>query len=290
MTRATFFADEAIIYPTAAGHTLVDQQAGLQRPWKLPRTANAAGGLVASVREMLAYASLWLNDGVAPSGERLLRPETLAQIESPQARLPDDLGTFGLGWGLFDGERHAAHRPRWGHGGPERAAVDRARSRCCGLRAVQRARRQRGARRGGWAGSSSTCWGSRSSAPATPAPLPRDAADARRARRRVQQPRRDDLHAAGARRRPGDGLPPGRSLFRLRGARHPARPDAAARVRVAHRWCSRRTRRGAGAGPSSRSRRSATGAVLGRTVLSSRGVALATWPVGGSVRRSPRAS
>jgi CubicO group peptidase (beta-lactamase class C family) len=58
MTRATFFADEAILYPTAAGHTLVDDQASLQRPWKFPRTANPAGGLVASARDMLAYASL----------------------------------------------------------------------------------------------------------------------------------------------------------------------------------------------------------------------------------------
>jgi CubicO group peptidase (beta-lactamase class C family) len=111
MTRATFFADQAILYPTAAGHTLIEDQAYLQRPWKQPRTANAAGGLVASARDMLAYASLWLNDGMAPSGERLLRPETRARIESPQSRLPDDLGTFGLSWGLADlsGTRLIAH-------------------------------------------------------------------------------------------------------------------------------------------------------------------------------------
>jgi CubicO group peptidase (beta-lactamase class C family) len=111
MSRATFFADEAILYPTAAGHTLIDDQAYLQRPWQLPRTANPAGGLIASARDMLAYASLWLNDGMAPSGERLLRPETLAHIESPQARQPDDLGTFGLSWGLADlsGTRLIAH-------------------------------------------------------------------------------------------------------------------------------------------------------------------------------------
>jgi CubicO group peptidase (beta-lactamase class C family) len=111
MTRATFFADEAILYPTAAGHTLIEDQANLSRPWPLPRTANPAGGLVASARDMLAYASLWLNDGRGPSGERLLRPETLARIESPQSRQPDDLATFGLSWGLADlsGTRLIAH-------------------------------------------------------------------------------------------------------------------------------------------------------------------------------------
>jgi CubicO group peptidase (beta-lactamase class C family) len=111
MTRATFFANEAILYPTAAGHTLIEGQAHLQRPWQLPRTANPAGGLIASARDMLAYASLWLNEGTSPSGERLLRPETLARIESPQARQPDDLTTFGLSWGLADrsGTRFLAH-------------------------------------------------------------------------------------------------------------------------------------------------------------------------------------
>jgi hypothetical protein len=51
---------------------------------------------------MLAYARLWLSDGMTPSGERLLRPDTLTQIESPQSRQPDDLVTFGLSWGLAD--------------------------------------------------------------------------------------------------------------------------------------------------------------------------------------------
>jgi CubicO group peptidase (beta-lactamase class C family) len=111
MTRSTFFADEAILYPTAAGHTLIDGQAYLQRPWQLPRTANAAGGLIASARDMLGYARLWLNEGLAPSGERLLRPETLARIETIQARQPDDLVTFGLSWALADvsGTRFLAH-------------------------------------------------------------------------------------------------------------------------------------------------------------------------------------
>src|SRR5262249_13274365 len=82
-----------------------------------------------------------------------------------------------------------------------------------------------------------------------------------------------DLHAAGARRRPGDGLPPGRSLFRVRGARHTAGAHAAARVRVAHRGVRDRPAGGREGSLPARSRRTPAGAVLGRTVLPPRGLA-----------------
>jgi CubicO group peptidase (beta-lactamase class C family) len=102
MARATFFADEAILVPTAAGHIVLDGKAHVERPWAIPRTANPAGGIVASVREMLRYARLWLDDGVSPDGERLLLPQALQQIGTPQARQPADLFTVGLSWALAD--------------------------------------------------------------------------------------------------------------------------------------------------------------------------------------------
>jgi CubicO group peptidase (beta-lactamase class C family) len=100
MSTATFFANQAILRATAAGHVVLDGQAVMQRVWQLPRTANAAGGLVASVREMLRYARLWLDDGVGPDGARLLSPATLDAIGTEQANEPADLASFGLGWGL----------------------------------------------------------------------------------------------------------------------------------------------------------------------------------------------
>ncbi|MBV9358291.1 MAG: beta-lactamase family protein, partial [Chloroflexi bacterium] len=100
MNTATFFANQAILRMSAAGHVVLDGQAVMQRVWQLPRTANAAGGLVASVREMLRYARLWLNDGVSPDGVRLLSPAALDAIGTEQAKGPADLVSFGLGWGL----------------------------------------------------------------------------------------------------------------------------------------------------------------------------------------------
>jgi CubicO group peptidase (beta-lactamase class C family) len=113
MERATFFAADAIIAATAAGHTVLDTKPFRQRPWALPRTADAAGGIVASVREMLRYARLWLGDGLSPDGARLLTPESLAQIGTPQSRQPADLLTFGLSWALAD-ENGVKF---WTHGG-----------------------------------------------------------------------------------------------------------------------------------------------------------------------------
>src|SRR5262249_18540504 len=72
----------------------------MQRVWQLPRTANAAGGLGASVRDMLRYAGLWLDDGVSPDGTRLLSSAALDAIGTEQANEPAGLTPFGLGWGL----------------------------------------------------------------------------------------------------------------------------------------------------------------------------------------------
>jgi CubicO group peptidase (beta-lactamase class C family) len=113
MEQATFFAEDAIVAATAAGHTVLDGTPYVQRPWALPRTAHAAGGIAASVREMLRYAQLWLRDGMSPDGTRLLSPAALGEIGTPQARQPADLGTYGLSWGLGDVGGIAF----WGHDG-----------------------------------------------------------------------------------------------------------------------------------------------------------------------------
>jgi CubicO group peptidase (beta-lactamase class C family) len=102
MERAFFFAEDAILYPTSAGHGVVDNAAQVQRPWGLPRTANAAGGIVLSLRDQLRYARFWLGDGATPEGQRLLSREAMALMQTPQARDPEGLVTFGLPWALRD--------------------------------------------------------------------------------------------------------------------------------------------------------------------------------------------
>lgn len=76
MDRATFFADEAIRFAAAVGHTPVGGRPVVQSVWGLPRTANPTGGLLTSLRDQLTYARFWLDGGVASDGRRLLSPES----------------------------------------------------------------------------------------------------------------------------------------------------------------------------------------------------------------------
>ena len=123
LARSFFFAADAITYAAAAGHTVDEQGPRVVRPWALPRGANPAGGLVASVREQLRWARFHLGDGAvphpegagAPSGARLLAPATMALMQSrlgPGATLgAEEIDGVGVNWLLrpVGGARAVAH-------------------------------------------------------------------------------------------------------------------------------------------------------------------------------------
>ena len=116
MANACYFAAEAILQRVVVGHLPVFAgQAGppeVARPWGLTRAANAVGGLLASAGEMLRYARFHLGDGATPGGQRLLQPETLAAMHTPQA--PAGYGEqVGLTW--FIGDKQGVRTLR--HGG-----------------------------------------------------------------------------------------------------------------------------------------------------------------------------
>jgi CubicO group peptidase (beta-lactamase class C family)/acetyl esterase/lipase len=97
----------------AAGHSERDGQVHVARPWRLPRTANAAGGLTSTAVDQLRYARFHLGDGTADGGERLLRRETLELMRRPTFSLAGGaLGDeVGISWLLrtVDGVRLVAH-------------------------------------------------------------------------------------------------------------------------------------------------------------------------------------
>lgn len=69
LTRATFFAEEAILQHAAVGHlTPVDGEDHVARPYPLARNANPAGGIITDVAELLRFAAahLGLMDVPAP--------------------------------------------------------------------------------------------------------------------------------------------------------------------------------------------------------------------------------
>lgn len=92
----------------AAGHTQALGAARVVRPWRLPRAANAAGGLASTAADQLRYARFHLGDG-----EGLLRRETLELMRRPTSGLAGGaLGDeVGVSWLLrtAGGVRLVAH-------------------------------------------------------------------------------------------------------------------------------------------------------------------------------------
>lgn len=79
-----FFQNEIMTRRFVAGHHQhPDDEVTVVRPWKLPRSANAAGGLCSTTRDIIAWARFHLGDGRSPSGEHVLSGENLALMRHP---------------------------------------------------------------------------------------------------------------------------------------------------------------------------------------------------------------
>ena len=99
MTRTCFSADEAITYRVAVGHNIVDDRPVVARPWPLSRALTPVGGVVTSMRDLLAYARFHLGDGRAPNGARLLSVGSLELMRTRLAPADNDRG-IGVAWFL----------------------------------------------------------------------------------------------------------------------------------------------------------------------------------------------
>jgi CubicO group peptidase (beta-lactamase class C family) len=79
-------------------------------PWHLERYAWSAGAITCTIGDLLRYAAFQLGDGCTQDGERLLTPESFAEMQRVHARLWVDRG-WGLSWSVdrFDGITRLAH-------------------------------------------------------------------------------------------------------------------------------------------------------------------------------------
>ena len=92
-----FFSDEIVGYNVAAPHGIQDGVPVVQPSWwRLWRTLNPTGGLIASARDLLRYARFHLGDGRAADGAPVLQPATLRAMRT-------DLGPGGTFTFEFDG-------------------------------------------------------------------------------------------------------------------------------------------------------------------------------------------
>lgn len=98
LERSYLFPAEIMTLRFAIGHSDDDPPA-VRTPWRLPRNANAAGGLISTAADQVRYARFHLGDGAG-----VLRPDTLAQMRRPTfamdgAAIGDQVG---ISWLLRD--------------------------------------------------------------------------------------------------------------------------------------------------------------------------------------------
>ena len=109
--------EDVLPWPVAVGHasTLGTGELNPVRAWNANRGSGPCGVISASAREVVAFARMHLDRGLAASGGRVLSEASAAAMVEPQVRLPRHSGgaAWGLGFSLtFSGERLVP-----GHGG-----------------------------------------------------------------------------------------------------------------------------------------------------------------------------
>ncbi|HNS50106.1 MAG TPA: serine hydrolase domain-containing protein [Anaerolineae bacterium] len=110
LRQSFFFPHDVITHRFAVGHEVVDGKPQVARPWAVGRAVHPAGGLVCTAADLLRYARFHMGDGTAPDGARLLFPESLAAMQTPQ--LPSTgISECGLSWSIMtvDGARMIGH-------------------------------------------------------------------------------------------------------------------------------------------------------------------------------------
>lgn len=108
---------QAILHRAAVGHLPLPGTAGLSRApqWDLPRALGPAGLVTCTISDLLAFARLHLDGGVAPDGTRLLADDTVALMQQRHADCPEEL--LATGWGLGWMRNTWSGKVVIGHGG-----------------------------------------------------------------------------------------------------------------------------------------------------------------------------
>jgi CubicO group peptidase (beta-lactamase class C family) len=110
LERTFFFAHEVIGYPLAVGHrTGDDGEPVVVRDFPLPRSVHPAGGITATIDDLLTFAAFHL--GIARPPASLLSEASIAAMQRPQTTAANWAEHYGLGWALWSlgGTRLVGH-------------------------------------------------------------------------------------------------------------------------------------------------------------------------------------
>jgi CubicO group peptidase (beta-lactamase class C family) len=100
LTQTVTLPEEAILHRAAVGHH--DGNVPVQT-WGLPRSVGPAGLITATASDLLTFARLHLDGGIAPHGKRLLSEDSVSAMQQPRAAIPEFASpgaAIGLGWRL----------------------------------------------------------------------------------------------------------------------------------------------------------------------------------------------
>jgi CubicO group peptidase (beta-lactamase class C family) len=111
LERCFFGAGDVITHRFVVGHQGEGSDVSVARPWPLPRYACSMGGIVCPVGDLLRYARFHMGGGTTKDGAEVLKPESLAAMQSPQAQIWGDKENIGLSWFVrdIDGTRTIGH-------------------------------------------------------------------------------------------------------------------------------------------------------------------------------------
>jgi CubicO group peptidase (beta-lactamase class C family) len=101
MKHSFFFMEDVMTYRFAAGHQVHPEGPKVARPWPIPRGSNAAGGISTTIPDQFRYVRFQMGDGTAADGARLLKPESLAFMQSTVYEIDKGGDSMGLSWMLF---------------------------------------------------------------------------------------------------------------------------------------------------------------------------------------------
>jgi len=105
LTQTVTLPEEAIMHRAAIGHRERPRDHEPVPAWVLPRSVGPAGLITASAGDVLAFARMHLDGGVADGRERVLAENAVAAMREPQFAIPDaggDGGHVGLAWRLHE--------------------------------------------------------------------------------------------------------------------------------------------------------------------------------------------
>lgn len=99
LRRSFINPHDVMTHRFAVGHAFLNGQVYVLAPWALPRSNWPAGGIAASVMDLVRYGRFHLGDGRNASGDRILTRESLDAMQTTVCKGQFDT-TMGLSWWL----------------------------------------------------------------------------------------------------------------------------------------------------------------------------------------------